>query len=157
LEHRTQDNRNDPKFPAERERIGLAVCTRDDKNPLYDASVGGTLNVWFAHYDEARAHIDEVRRVRGEQSQPSVEYSLQNGCPSAASAMQYGSWTVTLTSVVPAVVPADAGFLPGTAAYTAHGSLTATLDRYTSASSPNGDADARVLTALKLADVAAAR
>jgi hypothetical protein len=70
------------------------------------------------------------------QSQPSVEYSLQNGCPSAASAIQNGSWTVTLTSVVPAVVPADAGFLPGTAAYTAHGSLTATLDRYTSASSP---------------------
>jgi hypothetical protein len=33
---------------------------------LYDASVRGTLNVWFAHYDEARAHLDEVRRVRGE-------------------------------------------------------------------------------------------
>jgi hypothetical protein len=30
----------------------------------------------------------------------------------------------------------DAGFLPGTDAYTAHGSLTATLDRYTFASSP---------------------
>jgi hypothetical protein len=70
------------------------------------------------------------------QSQPSVQYSLENGCPSAASAIQFGAWTVTLTSVVPAVVPADAGFLPGTAAYTAHGSLTATLDRYTSASSP---------------------
>jgi hypothetical protein len=70
------------------------------------------------------------------QSQPEVEYSLQNGCPSGASALQNGSWTVTLTSVVPAVVPGDAGFLPGTAAYTVHGSLTATLDRYTSASSP---------------------
>jgi hypothetical protein len=70
------------------------------------------------------------------QSQPEVDYSLQNGCPSANSAIQYGSWTVTLTSVVPAAVPADAGFLPGTAAYTAHGSLTATLDRDTSASSP---------------------
>jgi hypothetical protein len=65
-----------------------------------------------------------------------VQYSLENGCATAASAIQFGSWTVTLTSVVPAVVPADAGFLPGTAAYTAHGSLTATLDRYTSASSP---------------------
>jgi hypothetical protein len=33
---------------------------------LYDASVRGTLNVWFARYEEARAHLDEVRRARGE-------------------------------------------------------------------------------------------
>lgn len=59
------------------------------------------------------------------QSQPNVQYRLQNGCENETP--RWGSWTVTLTSVVPAEVPADAGVLPGVVIYTVHGSLTATL------------------------------
>jgi hypothetical protein len=42
------------------------VTEQDCGTLLYDESVRGTLNVWFARYGEARAHLDEVRRVRGE-------------------------------------------------------------------------------------------
>ncbi len=38
------------------------LTERDCGTLLYDGSVRGTLNVWFAHYGEARAHLDEVRR-----------------------------------------------------------------------------------------------
>jgi hypothetical protein len=42
-----------------------------------------------------------------------------------------------LTSVVRAVVPADAGLAPGTVVYTVHGSLTATLFHVEDAPSPS--------------------
>jgi hypothetical protein len=60
------------------------------------------------------------------QSQPDVQYSVSLGCR-LPTMPNVGSWTVTLTSVVPSVVPADAGLLPGVVVYTVHGSLTATL------------------------------
>jgi hypothetical protein len=57
-----------------------------------------------------------------EQSPPEVQYSE---CPTSVG--PWGSWTVTLTSVVPAVVPADAGLAPGAVFYTVHGSFVATF------------------------------
>ena len=72
------------------------------------------------------------------QSQPEttlMTYGLEDGCDDARP--QLGSWTVTLTSVVPAVVPADAGVPPGVVDYTAHGSLTATLFHDENAPSPS--------------------
>ena len=38
-----------------------------------------------------------------------------------------GSWTITLTSVVPTVVTGDAGFPPGTSGYPVHGTILAKL------------------------------
>ena len=42
------------------------VTEKDCGTLLYDSSVRGFLNVWFAHYDEARAHLHEARRSGGE-------------------------------------------------------------------------------------------
>jgi hypothetical protein len=60
-----------------------------------------------------------------EQSPPEMQYELENGCTNEVPL--WGSWTVTLTSVVPAVVPADASVSSGVVFSTVHGSLTATL------------------------------
>jgi hypothetical protein len=57
---------------------------------------------------------------------PDEQYSVSLGCE-LPTMTNVGSWTVTLTSVVPSAVPADAGLLPGVVVYTVHGSLTATL------------------------------
>jgi hypothetical protein len=63
-------------------------------------------------------------RCASEQAPPDVQYSLSTGCSSDT---VYGSWSVTLPSVVPIVLQVDAGLPPGTVLYTVHGSLTATL------------------------------
>jgi hypothetical protein len=39
-----------------------ATAETDFGTLLYGAQTMGTLNVWFADYDEARRHLDEVRR-----------------------------------------------------------------------------------------------
>ena len=64
-----------------------------------------------------------------------MTYGLEDGCQDVIENL--GSWTVTLTSVVRAVVPADAGLAAGTVVYTVHGSLTATLFHVLDAPSPS--------------------
>lgn len=53
---------------------------------------------------------------------PLVSYGASGACGAMAAV---GSWQVVLTSVVP--YAGDAGLLPGSAAYTVHGSITADL------------------------------
>jgi hypothetical protein len=71
----------------------------------------------------------------GQSQTETMTYGLEDGCQDVIENL--GSWTVTLTSVVPAVVPADAGLAPGVVIYTVHGSLTATLFHDENAPSPS--------------------
>ncbi len=63
-----------------------------------------------------------------------TEYALFTGCTDGAPT--YGSWSATVTSVVPAPVLADSGFGPMEREYTAHGTLTATLVKQDGSNEP---------------------